>query len=156
MSDDPEIDVIVEESRWETALGDVQAFALRCFKAARSLEPLTAPGAALLLADDATLQRLNAQFRGRDTPTNVLAFPGAAAAGDIAIAFETCAREAGDEGPRFRDHAAHLIIHGLLHLAGHDHQADEQAERMESLETKILASLDIADPYADGTGMERL
>lgn len=144
----PAIDVIVDDERWATALEDASAFAARCHEAAEKAEPRVNRGAALLLADDATLQRLNAEFRGRNKPTNVLAFPGAGSPGDIAIAYETCAAEAGDEGPRFRDHAAHLIIHGLLHLAGHDHQTDDEADRMESLETRILGALGVADPHA--------
>lgn len=146
-SGDPVIDAVVEDARWSAALGDPQAFAARCFAAAAALEPKIAAGAALLLSDDAAVQGLNARYRGKDKPTNVLAFPGAP--GDIAMAYETCAAEAGDEGPRFRDHAAHLIIHGLLHLAGHDHQTDDDAELMESLETRILARLGVADPYAE-------
>ena len=144
---DPVIDAVVEDARWGAALGDCEAFAARCFAAAAALEPKIAPGAALLLADDRALQSLNARYRGKDKPTNVLAFPGAP--GDIAMAYETCAAEAGDEGPRFRDHAAHLIIHGLLHLAGHDHQTDADADIMERLETRILAALGVADPHAD-------
>lgn len=139
------IEVVIDDPRWVFALGDAEAFALSCHAAAVRAEPKVGLGAALLLADDATLQRLNGRFRGKDKPTNVLAFRGAP--GDIAIAFETCAVEAGDEGPRFRDHAAHLIIHGLLHLAGHDHETDDDATRMETLETHILASLGVADPY---------
>lgn len=153
--DDRAIDVIVEDPRWINVLGDVDIFAARCLEAARAAERGVRAGAALLLTDDATLQRLNAQYRGMDKPTNVLAFPGDATAGDIAVAYETCAAEAGDEGPCFRDHAAHLIIHGLLHLAGHDHQTDHDAERMESLETRILASLGVADPYARDDATER-
>ena len=148
------IDAVVDDARWAGALGDPQAFAERCFAAAAALEPKIAPGAALLLADDAALQSLNARYRGMDKPTNVLAFPGAP--GDIAMAYDTCAAEAGDEGPRFRDHAAHLIIHGLLHLAGHDHQTDSDADIMESLETRILAALGVADPYAAGDAKGRV
>lgn len=144
----PAIDVIVEDERWALALEDASVFAARCHEAAEKAEPRVGRGAALLLADDATLQRLNAEFRGRNKATNVLAFPGAGSPGDIAIAYETCAAEAGDEGPRFRDHAAHLIIHGLLHLAGHDHQTDDEADRMEDLETRILGALGVADPHA--------
>ncbi len=154
---DPTIDVVIEDVRWTAALGDAEAFAARCHGAARAFEPRVLPGAALLLAGDETLQRLNAQFRGKDAPTNVLAFPGGSGApGDIAIAYETCALEAGDQETRFREHAAHLIVHGLLHLAGHDHHKDDDAERMETLETRILASLGVADPYADGEGTGRL
>lgn len=150
---DPFIDAIVEDPRWAQALGDCQRFAERCYAAAFALEARIAPGAALLLADDRTLQSLNARFRGKDKPTNVLAFPGAP--GDIAMAYETCAAEAGDDGPRFRDHAAHLIIHGLLHLAGHDHENDDDADIMERLETRILARLGVADPHAGGEPAER-
>ncbi len=141
------IDAVVDDARWTAALGDPQAFAARCYAAASAMEPAIAPGAALLLADDAALQGLNAHYRGKDKPTNVLAFPGAP--GDIAMAYETCAAEAGDEGPRFRDHAAHLIVHALLHLAGYDHQTDADADLMESLETRILARLGVADPHAE-------
>ena len=150
--DPPAIDVIVDDRRWASALASPEKFAQRCFAAVSTVEPRVGPGAALLLADDATLRRLNLQFRGKDKPTNVLAFPGGSGPGDIAIAYETCAAEAGDEGPRFRDHAAHLIIHGLLHLAGHDHQSDDEAERMESLETRSLAALGVADPHAQEAG----
>lgn len=146
-SGDPVIDAVIEDPRWTEALGDPQVFAERCFAAAAALEPAVRPGAALLLADDLTLQSLNSQYRNKDKPTNVLAFPGAP--GDIAMAYETCAAEAGEGGRRFRDHAAHLIIHGLLHLAGHDHQTDDDADHMESLETRILASLGVADPHAE-------
>lgn len=142
------IEVVIDDPRWPLVLGDAEAFALRCHAAAARAEPRVGAGAALLLADDAALRRLNRQFRGKDNPTNVLAFPGAP--GDIAIAYETCAAEAGGVGDRFRDHAAHLIIHGLLHLAGHDHETDEEAAAMETLETRILASLGVADPYGGG------
>lgn len=152
---DAAIEVVVDDPRWLSVLGDADAFAARCHRAARAAEARVRPGAALLLADDATLRRLNAQYRGKDKPTNVLAFPGADSPGDIALAFETCAAEAGDDGPRFRDHAAHLIIHGLLHLAGHDHETDDDAERMETLETRILAALGIADPHAPDDVAER-
>ncbi len=108
------------------------------------------------------MQALNSEWRGKDKPTNVLSFPMLARAellalagdgppellGDIALAFETCAREAAEKGVPLDHHAAHLIIHGLLHLAGHDHEiSSEAAEVMEALETKALASMGIADPY---------
>ncbi|MFN0024220.1 MAG: rRNA maturation RNase YbeY [Parvularculaceae bacterium] len=156
------LDVIVEDARWALALGDAAAFAGKCRDAATALEPKLAAGAALLLADDATLQTLNRDFRGQDKPTNVLSFPAGASTGegtgsflgDIAMAYDICAREAGDEADRFRDHAAHLIIHGLLHLAGYDHETDDEAERMERLETRILAGLGVADPYAELAGAD--
>lgn len=151
-----EIDTIVEDDRWAAALGEPAALAASCRAAAAALEPALCASAALLLADDATLRDLNRRFRGLDKPTNVLSFPsgsggeagGEGFLGDIAIAYETTVAEARAQGLAFRDHAAHLIVHGLLHLAGHDHEGEEEAERMESLETRILARLQIADPYA--------
>lgn len=153
-------DVIIDDDRWAGELGDAAALAEECRTAAARFEPRLGAGAALLLADDRTLQDLNSRFRGRDKPTNVLSFPSGGGVdgflGDIAIAFETCRREAVEQGIAFRCHAAHLIVHGLLHLAGHDHEREEEAERMESLETEILAQLGIADPYRDaGEAAER-
>lgn len=145
-------DVIIEDPRWSESLGDVQALALECRRAAIAFEPRLDAGATLLFADDATLLDLNRRFRGQAKPTNVLSFPaggGASGLGDIAVAYETCVEEAQSHGVAFRDHARHLIVHGLLHLAGHDHQADEEAERMERLETRILSTLGVADPYGD-------
>lgn len=108
---------------------------------------------ALLLADDAALADLNARFRGRQGPTNVLSFPPAAGAepgflGDIALAGETVADEAHAQGKSFEHHAAHLAVHGFLHLLGYDHAEPAAAEAMEARERAILASLGIADPYA--------
>jgi probable rRNA maturation factor len=114
----------------------------------------------VVLADDAEQQRLNSLFRGKDAPTNVLAFPawepgmrsppGAPLSfGDIVLAFETVAGEADEQGKPFADHLRHLIVHGVLHLLGHDHQAADAASIMESLETVILAELGVPDPYRD-------
>lgn len=116
----------------------------------------------LLLTSDAEMQALNARWRGQDKATNVLSFPAAGAdrlaespaLGDIALAFETVAREALATGVPLADHYRHLIAHGFLHLIGYDHQTDEEAERMEALETRILARLGVANPYADGTIIE--
>ena len=109
------------------------------------------------LTDDAEMQRLNLDYRGKDKPTNVLSFPQddpdadayGPLLGDIAVAHETVAREATEEGIVFRDHFLHMIVHGFLHLVGYDHLNDDEAEEMEGLETAILARLGIADPYAD-------
>jgi len=116
------------------------------------------------LADDAEVQQLNAAFRGKDKPTNVLSFPmvqpdlidgldntddGEALLGDIILAQETCAREAVERGISLGDHATHLIIHGTLHLIGHDHEDDADAEIMEALEIRALESLGLPDPYGD-------
>lgn len=106
----------------------------------------------ILLADDATLRRLNREFRGLDKPTNVLSFPAPANLeghlGDIAVAFETAAREAREAGIGFADHVTHLAVHGVLHLLGYDHADEAGAAVMEPLEIAILARLGIADPYA--------
>jgi len=158
MNAEDQFDVMVEDERWieafDAAAGGAQGFADKCRKAASALEGALEGGAALLLADDETLADLNRRFRNIDKPTNVLSFPSAAGGdflGDIAIAYETCEREADAGGIAFRDHAAHLIVHGLLHLVGYDHDADEDANEMESLETRILAALGVADPYAPET-----
>jgi probable rRNA maturation factor len=148
------LEAIIGRADWAAALGDVEGFVARVAAAAAARAPATDAPAALLLADDATLKDLNRRFRGEDKPTNVLAFPSGEAApgfiGDVAIAYETCLREAVDKGAAFGDHAAHLIVHGLLHLVGHDHVLDADARRMEALEAEILAGLGVADPYAGG------
>lgn len=118
----------------------------------------------LRLTDDAEVQALNRDYRGKDRPTNVLSFPqydptdfvmlantddGEILLGDIVLALETCTREAATRGIAVADHAAHLIVHGTLHLLGYDHQDDASGDAMEALETKALATLGLADPYAD-------
>ena len=118
----------------------------------------------VLFADDGEVHELNREWRGKDKPTNVLSFPmlerddllalstagPPEMLGDIALALETCTREAGEKGLSLEHHAAHLIVHGLLHLAGHDHEISPQDARvMEELEIKALALLGIADPYGD-------
>jgi len=115
------------------------------------------------LTDDAEVQALNRDFRGKDRPTNVLSFPqvqadlldtlsnsddGEILLGDIVLARETCAREAAGKAVPIADHATHLIVHGTLHLVGYDHLDDPAADAMEALEVKALASLGIANPYA--------
>ena len=108
------------------------------------------------LVDDAQIRVLNAHWRGLDKPTNVLSFPAVAAEkialapmlGDIVVAFETMQREAVGEGKTLADHFSHLVTHGFLHLLGFDHEDAAEAERMEALESDILARLGIADPYA--------
>lgn len=106
----------------------------------------------VLLGDDASIAKLNEQFRGKQGPTNVLAFPPAAGEegflGDIALSAETIAEEAQFQGKRFEDHAAHVIVHGFLHLLGYDHIDPGEAESMEARERAILASIGVDDPYA--------
>ena len=113
----------------------------------------------LRLTDDAEIQELNARWRGLRRPTNVLSFPAAPAnwggaapiLGDILLAYETVAREAEESDAPLADHYRHLVAHGFLHLIGYDHQTNEEAERMEDLERRVLARLGVADPYASGT-----
>jgi probable rRNA maturation factor len=118
----------------------------------------------ILFAGDAEVHALNAEWRGKDKPTNVLSFPmldredllalapdgPPELLGDIALALETCQREADEKGLSLEHHAAHLIVHGLLHLAGYDHEiSPADARAMELLEIKALAQMGIADPYGD-------
>jgi len=112
----------------------------------------------VLLCDDATIASLNGRWRGKEKPTNVLSFPapplqGAAPderipLGDIAIAYETLAREVEESGITVSSHLSHLVVHGFLHLLGYDHHMKDEAERMERLEREILAGIGVADPYA--------
>ena len=117
--------------------------------------PIDAAEVSVLFCDDAAIQRLNAEWRGKDKATNVLSFPAAAVTmpgvrllGDIAVAWDTTSREALAEGKTVQAHLTHLLVHGLLHLLGHDHEVDHEAETMEQLERRILERLGIADPYA--------
>ena len=111
----------------------------------------------LVLTDDAEQHELNRQWLGVDKSTNVLSFPQLAPfspvvglLGDITLARETLDREAEEFGVTLEAHFTHLVVHGFLHLLGYDHLEDDEALRMEGLETQILATLGIADPYADG------
>ena len=107
----------------------------------------------ILLAGDSKLKTLNLDFRGKNKPTNVLSFPAPANTerylGDVALAFGVTQKEALAANKKFADHATHLAIHGVLHLLGFDHVSARQARLMEPLETRILAELGIADPYAE-------
>lgn len=146
---------------------DWEGLAARAAEAAGSVAPELAHEhllVSLVMADDEEVHALNKQWRAKDKPTNVLSFPmlsraevlAAAAApnapgmlGDLILAHGVCRREAAEKGIAVADHAAHLIVHGLLHLAGYDHETGEDdAAEMEALETKALALMGLADPYA--------
>jgi probable rRNA maturation factor len=148
---------------------DWEALANRAAEAAAVVAPELAHEqllVSLVFADDAEVHALNRQWRAKDKPTNVLSFPmlsreevlaaGGCDApgmlGDLILAHGVCAREAANKGVATEAHAAHLIVHGLLHLAGYDHETgDEDAAQMEALETKALALMGLADPYAAGS-----
>ena len=166
---EPLVDCVIEDERW-AALG-LEPLAVRAVQA--TLAGLGLPDAgftvALMGCNDARIGKLNAAFRKKDLPTNVLSWPyddlaaeedgdppdrpepGATddprSLGDIAVAFDTCAREAAEAGRRMEDHVGHLIVHGLLHCLGYDHIRDGDAALMEGCEVRILATLGISDPY---------
>ena len=106
----------------------------------------------VVLADDAFIQDLNKTYRSKDKPTNVLSFPQDEdfSLGDIILAYETIKREADEQHKSFEAHLTHLCIHGTLHLLGFDHISDKEAEEMEALEIRILAGLNIENPYESG------
>ena len=150
-------ELIIRDTRWlavvDAGCRDLATTALTA--ALKSGRDSTAPAAAefsILLADDALLAELNSLHRGKDGPTNVLSFPDddGSAIGDIAIAYETVMTEAAAQEKSSRDHLLHLIVHGVLHLLGHDHLEDGAAAVMEGIEAEILAGIGIADPYQDG------
>jgi probable rRNA maturation factor len=164
------VDVLIEALAWRTLpeAEDIVRRAIAC--AATSGVEIRRPdarprkrrgggwGLCILLSDDEKIARLNGQWRGQEKPTNVLSFPAPALygagpnettpLGDIAIAYETLAREAEENGAEVSDHLSHLVVHGFLHLLGYDHHMDDEAERMERLERDILARMGVDDPYA--------
>ena len=162
------VDVIVEDARWDQA--GLEALAVTaCAATMAHLGYGTDWEVGLLACDDARIAVLNGEFRAKGQPTNVLSWPAedrAAAApgqspakaqpdvpaeplelGDIAIAFDTCQREAAEQGKEFATHVTHLLVHATLHLLGYDHIDDKDAALMEGLEVEILGNLGISDPY---------
>jgi probable rRNA maturation factor len=157
-ADVAEADVEIEAEAWTAALPDAAALARRAALVAlgEAADPADRTrGVVVLLTDDAAVRDLNARFRGQDAPTNVLSFPSPPAIlggargplGDIALAFGVCAREARAQGKPLADHLAHLVIHGVLHLLGFDHQDDAEAEAMEARERTLLAGMGVPDPW---------
>lgn len=148
----PSVAVAVLDPRWRARLTHAEAL---CRTAAAAALRAGGAGAdaelSVALGDDALLARLNRDYRGKEGPTNVLSFSGAPdLLGDVVIALETAEAEAAERGIGLGDHTAHLVVHGVLHLLGHDHEAEAEAAAMERLEAEILAGLGIADPYAEG------
>jgi probable rRNA maturation factor len=152
------LDILQEAGDWSglpdrEALAQAAAEALAAAPAFRARVPAEA---CLALSDDATVRDLNARFRGKDKPTNVLSFPAPEGfaedaapqpLGDIVLAEETLGREARELGLPLAHHFQHLVVHGLLHLIGYDHETDAEAEAMEGLEVEILSRLGIPNPY---------
>lgn len=159
-----DIQISVEEGDWpseeqlqslaERVLGEAAAYLK---KHEKQPFPKMAPELSLVFTDDASIREINAEWRSQDKATNVLSFPAfplepggkpGPMLGDIIIARETVEREAIDLEKSFDDHLTHLMVHGFLHLFGYDHMNNSEAERMEGLETRILAGLGLSDPYA--------
>lgn len=165
-----ELALIAEADGWPDGV-DWETLALRAANAAFARTPhdglrrkRVSIEISVKLSDDAEVQTLNRDYRGKDAPTNVLSFPmvppdlletlcnsddGEVLLGDIVLARETCVREAEEKGIPLANHVTHLIVHGVLHLLGYDHMVDEEAEAMEALEIEALAALGLPDPYAD-------
>ena len=153
------VEALVEDRRWaEAGIAGVAERAARAVLGAVGRDA-DRHEIGLLACDDERIAALNGQFRGKSRPTNVLSWPAFGGAvpepedeplflGDLAMAFETCAGEAAGAGLSLPDHAAHLVVHGVLHLLGHDHVEDAAADAMETIETNVLASLGVANPYS--------
>jgi probable rRNA maturation factor len=164
----PITEVLVVADAWQDA-PDAEAAIQRAIAVAAEMVDADTGGAelAVMLTDDTGIRTLNNNWRGIDTPTNVLSFPALQPTGevrsdddaprmlgDIAIAYETTRREADDEQKPFDQHLSHLAVHGFLHLIGYDHEKDQDADTMEALETEILMQLGIPDPYAERDRMD--
>jgi probable rRNA maturation factor len=159
----PEIAISLHDETWRALCADAEALAAAAARAALA-EAASAGGAPLvlgvILTDDAEQQTLNRTYRGVDKPTNVLSFTLAENAasrrsgapvllGDVVVAFETVTREAAEQDKPLAAHLQHLVVHGVLHLLGFDHENDTEAAKMEALEVEILQSLGVPDPYRD-------
>lgn len=157
---DGSVAITLRADGWRRAVPRAAALCRRAVAAALQEADAVRPAEiSVVLADDRLVRRLNRDWRGKDAPTNVLAFPSDEAddltsaepplLGDVVIALGTVRREARADAKTVADHLAHLVVHGTLHLLGHDHQTARQAARMEALEAAALARLGIANPYRD-------
>ncbi|EJF96366.1 rRNA maturation RNase YbeY [Bartonella taylorii] len=153
------IDITIDNSGWndEKMLYNITEKALTTTMHHLSLENVISE-VSLLFTDNKHMAQINAQWRNKNEPTNVLSFPAfplkvgqtpGLILGDIIIARETVALEASTEGKLFQDHLTHMIVHGVLHLLGYNHETDEEAHQMEKLEREILQKLFIKDPYTE-------
>jgi len=165
-----EIDVTVAEPEWVSAFIDVEKTARDTMEIALKMAMLPKKivgrdiEASIVLANDDLAQVLNRTYRGKDKPTNVLSFAsldaddpvpedGPYPIGDIILAYQTIDREAREQGKYFKDHFIHMVVHGTLHLLGYDHETEDEANIMESLEIRILEKLNIQNPYTDMLSM---
>ena len=143
--------VVVDEPGWRKARGLLPRLKRAAAAAEKAAKFRSASTLTILLSKDSKLKSLNRDFRGKDKPTNVLSFPAApnkdGYRGDIALALGVTRREAKAAGKSLSDHATHLVVHGVLHLAGHDHERVRDAQKMEKLEIAILQTLGVANPY---------
>ncbi|QRM54034.1 rRNA maturation RNase YbeY [Sinorhizobium sp. BG8] len=160
-----DIQISVEEGPWPSeddllVMSERVLFAAAEFLAKEEGQPFpdTEPELSLVFTSDEEIRAINAEWRNQDKPTNVLSFPAFPVVpgkmpgpmlGDIILAYETLEREAAELGKTFDAHLTHLLVHGFLHLFGYDHMETEEAEKMEGLETRILARLGLSDPYGD-------
>jgi len=148
------IEIQVEDAGWLAVLPEAERLAIGAAEASLAALPTpTAGDLVILLTNDAEVRDLNARFRDKDQPTNVLSFPAGdnphGHLGDVALALGVCAAEAAAQGKPLAHHLQHLVAHGVLHLVGYDHLNDGEAETMEALEREILATLGVPDPYVD-------
>ncbi len=151
------IDISAESEGW-SRVPDLESHVRRAAEAAMLDSDAPPSEISVVLSDDEHIRELNKHHRGLDKPTNVLSFPAARirtpagaprVLGDVVIAYETVAREASEESKAIEHHLSHLVVHGVLHLLGYDHEDEEEAEMMEARERTILARLGIPDPYAE-------
>lgn len=147
----PEIDILISQPRWREALPGCEDIVTRAIE--QSLIHLKASKAyevSVVLTDDAEIRELNREWRGKDKPTNVLSFPQdeEILLGDIILSLGTIEDEARSQGKALADHTSHLVVHGLLHLLGYDHEVESEAEEMEALEIDICAQMGVNNPYA--------
>ena len=145
-----DLDLRVEDAEWTRALADLEAVCTAALNAGAARSRAQGE-VSVLLTNDPEIQTLNRDWRGKDKPTDVLSFPAdpmdTPFLGDIAVSLGVCQRDAADRAIALDQHVSHLLIHGLLHLLGHDHKDDTEAAEMEALEIAALASLGWPDPY---------
>lgn len=169
MSDEPgsssiDIEIVTLDQQWSGTLSGCADVALRAARAAIGDLAGESGEISVVLADDPRVRALNREYRGQDKPTNVLSFPnmeappaagGGRLLGDVVLARETLKREAQEQHKSLEDHLAHLVVHGVLHLLGYDHEEAAEAAEMEACERRILADLGIADPYKEAESQIR-